>query len=124
MVEEKLLAVPDTFWSDDPAIRAMARKKAARTAKQAWDRAHAKMRDAKIADVAGETTVRHDTAAGKQATASTLDPPPLPLLPHGVEPGARQHRPIVLRAARTLGPDEQPDNDSSKLPRPLPRTRT
>ena len=45
LAQEKLLSVPEEFWSADPAVGKEARKRAARLAKRTWERVHARMRD-------------------------------------------------------------------------------
>lgn len=45
LAAEKLLPVPDEFWSDDPEVREPARKRAGRLAKRGWDRVHARLKD-------------------------------------------------------------------------------
>jgi hypothetical protein len=57
-----------------------------------------------------------------------LQTPPLPDSqpagrPIDPEPSPRERKPMMLRPARTIGPAELPEDDGSKLPKPIHRVR-
>lgn len=82
--------------------------------RKAWKTLKADM--ARTSPVVGRGDVITSTTRNeRQPTALPTSPPP--------DTAPRERKPLVLRTARPLGPDELPQDDGSTLPKPFSRTK-
>lgn len=111
------LKLPAEFTSADQTVREAARRRVVKAAMRTWERA--KVQVAQKPAPLAETPLAQDRQPSlpvQPGLSGVRSAPP-------IEPPPRERRPMVLRPARPLGPTEQPEDDGSKLPKPLHRVR-